>query len=334
MRNGLLNPLDLPVTSRAVSPGVWDAWLRLLDVAALQKDLPGGEPSLVDLLQMLEDPAVTEDAFLAELTTRTAWLLADLETLTTALAVPYPAGWRDGTMLRRLVDAFALIGRLGVSGAQADAWATAPIDAAQAEALRLAAKSKHDEERWPAVARALRDPVRDKQRAALVAYLIARDPCPWRWYATSAARCLSRTGSRRGGHGQRLGQRSSWDPSTSRQAEAPSAEWRRSVRSPTPARRTRRAGQSARTHGASARACVPSRQPAGYGTASAVVSVSKSASRPRRAPRRTRLQPPGLPASGAGRTAKGPPPGRSFCSAATSSSRSQVPQDRDSRPAT
>jgi hypothetical protein len=175
VHNGLLDPSGLPVTPQAAHAGAWEAWLRLLDVAALQKDLPGGEPALVGLLRMLEDAAVTEGAFFAELTTRTGWLLADLETVTGALGAPYPAGWRDGTMLRRLVDAFTLIGRLGVSAGQADAWATAPIDAAQAEALRLAAKAKHDDERWPAIARALRDPVREKQRVALVAYLIARD---------------------------------------------------------------------------------------------------------------------------------------------------------------
>lgn len=175
VRNGLLNALALPIVSQMVDPGTWDAWTRLVDLAALATELPGGEPSLVELLQLLEDPAVVEDTFLTELTTRTGWLLDDTKTLTTAFAPAFPAGWRDGHMLRQLVDAFALIGRFGVSAAQADRWATADIGAIEAEELRLAAKSKHDEERWPAIARALRDPVREKQRAALVAYLIAKE---------------------------------------------------------------------------------------------------------------------------------------------------------------
>lgn len=173
--NGLLNPLALPIASQVVSPTTWDAWMRLLDLAALTVDLPGGEPSLVELLQLLEDPAIVEDTFLTELTTRAGWLLNDIKELTTAFGPPFPAGWRDGRILRQLIDAFALIGRLGVSAAQASRWATASIGAAEAEELRLAAKSKHDEERWPAIARALRDPVREKQRAALVAYLIAQE---------------------------------------------------------------------------------------------------------------------------------------------------------------
>ena len=175
VRNGLLNPVALPIVAQEISAGTWDRWTRLVDLAALDQDLPGGEPGLVALLQLLEDPANTEDAFLTELATRTLWLLEDIKTLTTAFAPAFPADWRDGRILRKLIDAFALIGRLGVSAAQADSWATANIGGAQAEELRLAAKSKHDEERWPVIARALRDPVREKQRAALVAYLIAQE---------------------------------------------------------------------------------------------------------------------------------------------------------------
>lgn len=178
VRSGLFDPLTAPVAPRAAAPGLWDSWTRLVDLAALGELLPGGEPSLVELLQLLEapgDPAVAEDAFRTALTGRTGWLREDLDVLADVFAPVFPGGWRDGQVLRRLVDAFVHIGRLGVAAVQANGWATAAIGAAQAEELRLAAKSKHDEYHWPAVARALRDPVRRLQRAALVAYLIARD---------------------------------------------------------------------------------------------------------------------------------------------------------------
>ena len=175
VRNGLLNPLALPIVAQAVDTGTWDAWMCMVDLTALVTGLPGGEPSLVELLQLLEDPAIVEDAFLTELATRTGWLLDDIKTLTTAFVAAFPSGWRDGRTLRQLVHAFTLIGRLGVSADQADRWAKNSIGAPEAEELRLAAKSNHDEERWPAIARALRDPVREKQRAALVAYLIAQE---------------------------------------------------------------------------------------------------------------------------------------------------------------
>jgi hypothetical protein len=181
VHNGLLDPLSLPAAPQPVSRGSWAAWARLVDLAALATELPGGEPSLVELLRMLDpevpavDPAAAEEIFLTELTTRTGWLRADLDALLLAFTPAFPDDWRSGTVLRQLTDAVALVGRLGVPAVQADRWVTAPIGPAEAEELRLAAKSKHDEERWPAVARALRDPVREEQRAALVAYLIARE---------------------------------------------------------------------------------------------------------------------------------------------------------------
>jgi hypothetical protein len=175
VRGGLLDPLHLPAASASLQPGVWDAWARLVDLAGLGADLPGGEPTLVELLRLLDDDAVTQATFVGELSARTGWSADDIGVLTAAFGTSYPADWRSGRTLRRLVDAFACIRRLGVSAAQAQTWATTSIGADQAEELRLAAKSKHDDERWPAVARALRDPVREKQRAALVAYLIARE---------------------------------------------------------------------------------------------------------------------------------------------------------------
>lgn len=174
--NGLFNPLSLPVTPSTVSSSDWTAWVRLVDLAALNTDLPGGEPTLVQLLNSLESSMTTQDTFLAQLAQRTEWSLTDLQTLASAFALPFPSGWRDGQTLRRVVDAFALIDRLAVSAATADAWATQAIGAAQSDELRLAAKSRHDEAQWPSIARDLRDPVRDKQRAALVGYLVARGP--------------------------------------------------------------------------------------------------------------------------------------------------------------
>ena len=116
-----------------------------------------------------------EETFLSELSSRTGWLRADLDTLVAAYGFRFPQDWRDGRALWRLVDAFALIRRTGASAVQVDGWVKADLGATQAEEIRLAAKAKHDETQWPAIARALRDPVRDMQRAALVAHLIAEN---------------------------------------------------------------------------------------------------------------------------------------------------------------
>lgn len=178
VHHGLADPLALPIVPTPAGSGIWTAWQRLLGWAALGYDLPGGEPTVLALLQLLEstdDPAVAEETFRTALTDRTTWPRDDLDALTAAVAPAYPDDWRDGRLLAGLAEAFALLSRLGVPATQAFAWAHAPIGFEQAEELRLTAKAKHDEERWPAIARALRDPVREHQRAALVTHLIARD---------------------------------------------------------------------------------------------------------------------------------------------------------------
>lgn len=202
VRNGLLNPATLPTAPQASDERTWTAWTRLVDLFALRAELPGGEPSLVELLALLEATEVTslpelpqpsasssgvigllepvrppsKEVFLSELANRTGWLLEDITTLSDdVFGFQFPGDWRDGQALWRLVDAFALIGRIGASATQVDGWVTADLGEPQAEQIRLAAKAKHDETQWPAVARALRDPVRDRQREALVAYLIAHE---------------------------------------------------------------------------------------------------------------------------------------------------------------
>ena len=167
---------SLPTAISAGRLGRLDA---LVDLFALREDLPGGEPSLVELLQLLESTERTGDrrGRVPDGAGRPHRLAAQGPRHADRRLRPARSRATGATagLCASLVDAFALIGRPGVSAAQADGWATATIGATQAEELRLAAKSKHDEERWPAIARALRDPVRDKQRAALVAYLIASD---------------------------------------------------------------------------------------------------------------------------------------------------------------
>lgn len=174
----LLDLTTLPTTAQDIAHGVWRKWTKLLDLFALRTALPGGEPSLVELLALLEetpDFTPTEDEFLTSLASRTAWRRDDIDALVAAFGFQSPGAWRDGQALRRLVEAFVLIHRIGASAAQVGRWASAPIGSQQAEEIRLAAKAKHPEAQWPEIARALRDPIRDQQRAALVAYLLAND---------------------------------------------------------------------------------------------------------------------------------------------------------------
>ena len=52
----------------------------------------------------------------------------------------------------------------------------APADADRRGAIRQAVKATHDNDQWDAIAKPLRDVLRERQRAALAAYLVAYAP--------------------------------------------------------------------------------------------------------------------------------------------------------------
>src|SRR5207249_3070690 len=78
-------------------------------------------------------------------------------------------------ILVRLKACFDLTRRLGVDARQARAWASADVSLTEARNIRQAVKAKYDEDTWPAVAKPLQDVLREKQRSALVSYLISQE---------------------------------------------------------------------------------------------------------------------------------------------------------------
>lgn len=86
-------------------------------------------------------------------------------------------------LVARLNRAMTLLKRLGTTAVQANLWCEASITPADAKAIRGAAKAKHDEDAWQKLAVPLQDSLRDKQREALVSYLVVR---PQEWATTTA----------------------------------------------------------------------------------------------------------------------------------------------------
>ncbi len=171
-----LNLNDLPTGDEDPAAAFAD-WLRLAELAALRDSLPQGEPALDDLLAA----AAVEDkqAWFSAATLWTWWDEADLVTLLgpaddhadtghLGLAFPYGLG-----LLVRLGQTFSLLKRLGLSAQQAKDLAADDVTRDSARAVRQAARAKYDEAQWLILAKPLRDLLREEQRAALVAYLIA-----------------------------------------------------------------------------------------------------------------------------------------------------------------
>jgi hypothetical protein len=157
-------------TARAMLAGLE----RLMDVVALAGRLKGGPTTLFDLFRLtMRAPLPTESKFHEELAMRTGWRLKDVEELADRFNFTFPDDYRNEIALRRLADAMDMQKRLGATPAGTlIGWTPVDVTPSIATEIRLVAKAKHAPEDWLTVARPLRDVLREKQRASLVAYLV------------------------------------------------------------------------------------------------------------------------------------------------------------------
>jgi hypothetical protein len=191
---GWLDLTSLPLREAEADPARFAAWLSMARAAALDARLPGSQPTVYALLRVatrvdaagsVEARNEGKTAFLEAVATRTGWRLEDLEALlgdsadhadTGRLAVRFPEDYAtyDGVaQLVRLEQAFEQLEILGVSAERAWSWSSSHADSTIAADIHAAVRARYDEHRWREVAAALRDGLRERQRAALVAYLVA-----------------------------------------------------------------------------------------------------------------------------------------------------------------
>lgn len=127
--------------------------------------------TLAEFLEEIAAPALSADEIKERLETNTAWALDDIQTLTTKYGFAL-ADLRKSAWLVQLHKAFSILKRLGVRATQAWAWNAAEVSFDQAVQIKLAVKSKYDSKEWLDVAPTLREPLRERQRDALLAYVI------------------------------------------------------------------------------------------------------------------------------------------------------------------
>ncbi|MFF5296340.1 Tc toxin subunit A-related protein [Paractinoplanes globisporus] len=144
---------------------LFEPFLRLLAAVRLRDGIPGGARTLTQIW-----PA-TGPQLLDRLATLTGWDPADLTFLTTGATLPDDL--RDERLLTRILNCLTLTKTLGVTAERAATWTVAEPDRAAADAAWSAAKAKHELQEWLPLAGDLRDGLRERQRAALVAYLVA-----------------------------------------------------------------------------------------------------------------------------------------------------------------
>ncbi|WP_437951056.1 neuraminidase-like domain-containing protein [Sorangium sp. So ce296] len=164
--------LDLDALPReptqATGSDLFAAWERLVDLVALRPHLVGSSPSLASMF-------VSDSAALAALM---GWSAAETVDLTTyyglLLSPDNPAlHARDLLSARHVMSATR---RLGISIAKASLWVTnlSSDPARLASEVLRATKAKYSDAEWARVAPPLRDVLRERLRAVMVAYLVAK----------------------------------------------------------------------------------------------------------------------------------------------------------------
>ncbi len=164
---------------------LFQQWQRLRAVVALRNSLPPGAIRLIDVFGAAAFAAGLANTDprkqAAVLDTRekllraTGWDATMLDALTGTAGFNLPVdAYKNEIWLLRLQQALRVIDQLGIGAAQLFQWAATVPDAAQAQDIKRTVKARYDAETWLALAKSLNDRLRERQRDALVAYLLPR----------------------------------------------------------------------------------------------------------------------------------------------------------------
>jgi hypothetical protein len=177
---GWLHTDALPVAPSSPSPQRFAAWRRLCDVAELCDRLPGRFDAVAAVLGAARAPGVPTPQqpqwLIGIIADATGWEPAEIAALCSAdiLGVTLPGDVADETGLARLARCRLRMHRLGATAAQCAAFAAVEPDEDAARAARQLVKAKYPDPEWAQIARPLRNTLRERQRGALVAYLMHR----------------------------------------------------------------------------------------------------------------------------------------------------------------
>lgn len=172
---GWLTIAALPLAPVESAQSTFEAWLAMSRALRAGDSLPGGRADFFDLLIRQDEPGMDRAQYLDHVALRTGWDRAAIDFVSGAqvLGLRWPEDFRSGVFLNDLQPSMAHLHRLGVTAATAQSWSGATIDPGAARTIVQTARARYgDKDAWLGVARTLRDPLRERQRAALVDYLV------------------------------------------------------------------------------------------------------------------------------------------------------------------
>lgn len=176
-----LVPTTLPLELRDRA-AYFDRWLRLVDLFQVRDSLPAGEDALDEIFKKAQVRGISLPELLALVRDHTRWNAGDLGYLAGAGGFNFiTENFRDERALARLRDCFDLLKRLGMSARQCRDLAVGDVTAGDARGVVQAVRARYGEADWLQIAKPLRDMLREKQRGALVAYLVAHPTSGQHW---------------------------------------------------------------------------------------------------------------------------------------------------------
>ena len=165
---------SLPLSSPADASALHALYSRFVSLVRAFQTWPRirtSGASFSEFLRAITQTGISESQIIRHLADHSAWAVTDIQTLITNYGFSVN-DLQKTDWLVQLYQAFSVLKRLGVGAAQAWSWNTPDVSAEQAARMKLAAKSRYDNQEWLSIAPTLRDPLREKQRDALLAYLI------------------------------------------------------------------------------------------------------------------------------------------------------------------
>ncbi len=174
--SGWLNMNKLPFDSVAPDEPLYPRWVRLADLFQLSAALPFSESVLTDVFSSARDTNTPINALLGRISQGFSWKLENLTALNGANGFRFQLGdYKDERALRRLNAAFKLMNKLGASADQCLSWTKDDADEQKfADDVKGLVRATLDDAQWLEKAKTLNDPLREKQRAGLVSYLMLR----------------------------------------------------------------------------------------------------------------------------------------------------------------
>ena len=173
-------PLDpvAPEVREAAARAHFQRWERLHDLFAVLRSVPHAD-RLLALFAAAKLPGTTVSAATDRLVAASGWDRQAVEEVL-GLRVPVVTAtfFADERGPKYLAESLALARRTGMSPRKLFDCAQVQVGPAQAETARNAVKARYDAPAWLAVAKAINDPLRERQRDALVAYILAQPGIP------------------------------------------------------------------------------------------------------------------------------------------------------------